>query len=98
MYDLSGFLAVPPKPEFAFDEETLAEYYRLMEEARLAESNAPDEPSVMGVTDGTVFTSLPIHIRGSHRNFGEPVAREFPEVMRTSTVRPILPKNQSGRL
>jgi hypothetical protein len=98
LYDLSGFLAVPPKPEFAFDEETLAEYYRLMEEARLAESNAPDEPSVMGVTDGTVLTSLPIHIRGSHRNFGEPVAREFPEVMRTSTVRPILPKNQSGRL
>tara|TARA_R110002072_G_scaffold303141_1_gene495707 strand:- start:20565 stop:23378 length:2814 start_codon:yes stop_codon:yes gene_type:complete len=98
LYDLSGFLAVPPKPEFAFDDETLAEYYRLMEKARLAESDAPDEPSVMGVADGTVLTSLPIHIRGSHRNFGEPVAREFPEVMRTSTVRPILPKNRSGRL
>ena len=98
LYDLSGFLAVPPKPEFAFDEETLAEYYRLMEEARLAESNAPDEPSIMGVADGTVLTSLPIHIRGSHRNFGEPVGREFPEVMRTSSVRPVLPRNQSGRL
>jgi len=98
LYDLSGFLAVPPKPEFAFDEETLTEYYRLMEEARLAESNAPDEPSVMGVADGTVLTTLPIHIRGSHRNFGVPVAREFPEVMRTSTVRPVLPTNQSGRL
>ena len=98
LYDLSGFLAVPPKPEFAFDEETLAEYYRLMEEARLAESNAPDAPSIMGVADGTVLTSLPIHIRGSHRNFGEPVAREFPAVMRTSTVRPVLPNNQSGRL
>jgi hypothetical protein len=98
LYDLSGFLAVPPKPEFAFDEETLAEYYRLMEDARLAESNAPDEPSIMGVADGTVLTSLPIHIRGSHRNFGEPVGREFPEVMRTSNVRPVLPRNQSGRL
>ena len=98
LYDLSGFLAVPPKPEFAFDEESLAEYYRLMEEARLAESNAPDEPSIMGVADGTVLTSLPIHIRGSHRNFGEPVGREFPEVMRTSSVRPVLPRNQSGRL
>lgn len=98
LYDLSGFLAVPPKPEFAFNEETLAEYYRLMEEARLAESNAPDAPSIMGVSDGTVLTSLPIHIRGSHRNFGDPVAREFPEVMRTSTVRPVLPNNQSGRL
>jgi len=98
LYDLSGFLAVPPKPEFAFDEETLAEYYRLMEEARLAESNAPDEPSIMGVADGTVVTSLPIHIRGSHRNFGKPIGREFPEVMRTSSVRPVLPGNQSGRL
>ncbi len=96
--DQSGFLAVPPKPEFAFDEETLAEYYRLMEEARLAESSAPDAPSAMGVSDGEVLASLPIHIRGSHRNFGEPVAREFPEVMRTSTVRPVLPRNQSGRL
>jgi hypothetical protein len=98
LYDLSGFLAVPPKPEFAFDKETLAEYYRLMEVARLAESSAPDAPSIMGVSDGTVLTSLPIHIRGSHRNFGAPVAREFPEVMRTSTVRPVLPRNQSGRL
>jgi len=98
LYDLTGFLAVPPKPEFAFDVETLTEYYRLMEGARLAESNAPDEPSIMGVADGTVLTTLPIHIRGSHRNFGDPVAREFPEVMRTSTVRPVLPTNQSGRL
>ncbi|NQV28923.1 MAG: DUF1549 domain-containing protein [Rhodopirellula sp.] len=98
LYDLSGFLAVPPKPEFAFDEKTLAEYYRLMEAARLAESSAPDAPSAMGVSDGTVLTSLPIHIRGSHRNFGELVAREFPEVMRTSNVRPVLPRNQSGRL
>jgi hypothetical protein len=98
LYDLSGFLAVPPKPEFAFDEEMLAEYYRLMEVARLAESSARDVPSVMGVDDATVLASLPIHIRGSHRNLGEPVAREFPEVMRTSAVRPVLPRNQSGRL
>lgn len=98
LYDPSGFLAVPPKPEFAFDEETLNEYYRLMEQARLAESSAPDEPSIMGVADGTVQASLPIHIRGSHRNLGEPVQREFPEVMRTSSVRPVFPKNQSGRL
>jgi len=96
--DASGLLAVPKKPEFAFDDKTLAEYYRLMEEARLVESNAPDETAVMGVADGTVLTSLPIHIRGSHRNLGEPVKREFPAVMRTSSVRPILPGNHSGRL
>ncbi|MEW4530298.1 PSD1 and planctomycete cytochrome C domain-containing protein [Maioricimonas sp. JC845] len=96
--DATGLLNVPPKPEFAFDEETLAEYNRLMEEARLYESSAPDEPAAMGVADGEVVTSLPIHIRGSHLNLGEPVAREFPEVMRVSSVRPILPRGSSGRL
>ncbi|MEQ8787190.1 MAG: PSD1 and planctomycete cytochrome C domain-containing protein [Pirellulaceae bacterium] len=96
--DASGLLAVPPKPEFAFDAETLAEYDRLMEEARLIESSAPDESAVMGVADGAVLSSLPIHIRGSHRNLGDPVAREFPEVMRTSSVRPVLPNSRSGRL
>ncbi len=98
IYDLSGFLAVPPQPEFAFDQQQLAEYDRLMEHARIIESNAPDEDSAMGVTDSAVKSSLPIHIRGSHLNFGDLVDREFPEVMRTSTVRPIFPSNQSGRL
>jgi hypothetical protein len=96
--DLSGFLAVPAKPEFAFDADTLAEYNRLAEEARIAESSAPDAPAMMGVRDGTVLTSMPIRIRGNHRNLGEPVPRDFPEVMRTSSVQPILRANQSGRL
>jgi hypothetical protein len=98
LYDSSGFLAVPPKPEFAFDAETLAVYDQLMEEARIVESRAPDVPSAMGVVDGAISPSLPIHIRGSHRNLGEPISREFPEVMRTSLVRPIFPSHQSGRL
>ncbi|MDG1896651.1 MAG: PSD1 and planctomycete cytochrome C domain-containing protein [Fuerstiella sp.] len=98
LHDLSGFLAVPPKVEFAFDGKTLAEYYRLEDEARILESNAPDEPAAMGVGEQTILSSLPIHIRGSHLNLGKPVAREFPEVMRTSNVRPVLPMGQSGRL
>lgn len=98
LHDTSGFLAVPPKPEFAFDAATLAEYNRLSEEARIVESQAADAPSAMGVADGTVRTELAIHIRGSHRSLGKTVAREFPEVMRTSSVRPILRVNQSGRL
>lgn len=98
LYDLYGFLEVPAKPEFAFDQKTLSEYYRLMEEARILESNAPDATSVMSVADGTVQRELPVHIRGSHRNLGKPVAREFPEVMRTSTVRPVFRSDQSGRL
>ena len=96
--DRSGFLTVPPKPEFAFDDVTLAEYNQRMETARLYESKARDVPAAMGVSDGTVRARLPIHIRGSHLNLGEEVAREFPEVMRNSDVRPVFPKHQSGRL
>jgi hypothetical protein len=98
LYDAAGFLAVPPKPEFAFDAATLKEYNRLAEEARILESNAPDAPAAMGVADGKVHTELPIHIRGDHRNLGKPVARGFPEVMLTSEARPAVSENQSGRL
>lgn len=98
LHDRSGLLAIPAKPEFAFDDETLAEYYRLMEEARLFESAAEDLAAAMGVSDGDIHPELPLHIRGSHRNLGEPVAREFPAVMRISEVRPVLPAKSSGRL
>ncbi|MEI7460548.1 MAG: PSD1 and planctomycete cytochrome C domain-containing protein [Pirellula sp.] len=98
LYNLTGFLAIPPKPEFAFDEETLKEIGRLATEARLAESFAPDESAVMGVNDGQVLTGLPIHIRGSHRNLGDVVPRDFPEVMRPPHESPILSRKQSGRL
>ncbi|MBS0209550.1 MAG: PSD1 domain-containing protein [Planctomycetes bacterium] len=84
LYDNAGFLAVPPKPEFAFDDETLAEYHRLSEEARVLESTSPDLPAAMGVTDGKVVNELPIHIRGSHRNLGKAVPRGFPQVMQVS--------------
>ena len=96
--DRSGFLTIPPKPEFAFDGETLAEYNRRMEAARIYESKARDVPAAMGVSDDTVLARLPIHIRGSHLNLGEEVGRDFPEVMRNSNVRPVFPRHQSGRL
>jgi len=96
--DASGFLALPPQPQFALDASTLSEYYALLEEARLVESSAPDEASAMGVSDGPTFSSLPIHIRGSHYNLGEAVEREFPEVMRYASVPQVLPRNESGRL
>ncbi|MCC7336351.1 MAG: PSD1 domain-containing protein [Pirellulaceae bacterium] len=95
---LPELLTVPVQPEFAFDEETLIAYYALMEEARVVESGAPDPPAVMGVCDGQVRTTLPIHIRGSHRNLGEPVPRGFPVALRTSTVEPVFPRRQSGRM
>lgn len=96
--DTEGFLAIPPQPEFAFDEATLTEYYRLMEEARVLESNAPDETAAMGVRDGQIQHTIPIHIRGSHRNLGEAVARDLPDVMKTSTTPMTFARLQSGRL
>jgi hypothetical protein len=97
LYDSTGFLSVPPQPEYAFDAETLAEYHRLMEEARIAESRAPDEPAAMGVADGEVAATLPVHIRGSHLNLGPAVARGFPQVMWRSAERPDFPTDESGR-
>jgi hypothetical protein len=96
--DSSGFLALPPKPEFALDETTLAEFHRLSEIARVAESNAADESSAMSVADGTVLTSLPIAVRGNHRNPGDPVSRAFPVVMLNEGSSIRLPDDQSGRL
>jgi hypothetical protein len=96
--DVTGLLAVPSKEEFAFDAETLAEYRRLMDAARTCESNSADETAAMGVCDGEVVSRLPIHIRGSYKNLGESVRRDFPLVMRLSSVRPVFPIGESGRL
>lgn len=96
--DPSGFLAIPAKAEHAFDIETLQAYYDLLDKARNYESAAPDLPSGMGVADGSVTKSLPIHIRGSYRNLGESISREFPAVMRSPDQRTVFPSHQSGRL
>ncbi len=95
--DPAGFLAVPPQPEFAFDEQTLAEYHRLSAEARILESGSPDASAAMGVSEGTVVATLPIHIRGSHRNLGEPIERRFPAVF-PETGPVTFPVDHSGRL
>lgn len=98
VFDASGFLAVPPKVDYALDADSFREYMRLEEKTRVFESAAPDLPSAMGVADGEIYTTLPIHIRGSHLNPGEPVAREFPAALHLSDTRPVFPDNQSGRL
>lgn len=99
LYDDSGFVSVPTKPAQLFDEATLAEYNRLADIARIAESQAPDLPSAMGAIDTRkIELEMPIHIRGSHHNLGKPVKRGFPEVMFASYSRPTLPTDKSGRL
>ena len=96
--DPSGFLAVPAKESHAFDAKTLQEYYRLMDEARAFESTAMDETAAMGVGEGVVVDRFPIHIRGSYKNHGAEVERDFPAVMRLTQVRPVFPSGGSGRL
>jgi len=98
LHDNAGFLAVPKVDAFAFDAETLAEYYRLMSEARKFETKAPDFTAAMGVSDGETVPQLAVHIRGSYKNLGEPVKRSFPEVLQYSNVPPVFPDKGSGRL
>ena len=97
LFDKSGFLAVPAKPEHAFEPEDLAEYNRLAEQARLTESHAPDHPSAMGIADAEeINDTLPLHIRGSHRNLGDPVPRAIPAVFAEDDTS--FPADSSGRL
>ena len=96
--DAEGLLAIPTRPEFAFDDAVLEEYNRLAEEARIVESRAADLASAMGVADGKVQPQLAIHIRGSHANLGKLVSRGFPEVMCEPHHTTSLPPDRSGRL
>ena len=98
LFDNAGFLAVPKVDAFAFDEATLAEYHRLLSEARAFETAAPDEPSLMSVADGDVVPGMPIYIRGNHRNPGEVVERRLPKVMLWSDDEPAFSADSSGRL
>ena len=96
--DPGGFLAIPAKIEHALDQESLVKIHELAESARLFESAAPDETSVMGVVDKGVVDGLAIHIRGSYRNLGEVIPRGFPEVMVPPGAVPIFGRHSSGRL
>ena len=98
LHDNAGFLAVPNVDAFAFDSQTLSEYYRLLAVARDFETKAPDYTAAMGVSEGEPVPQLAVHIRGSYKNLGAPVKRRFPEVLRYSTVQPIFPAKGSGRL
>ncbi len=97
LFQKDGFLAVPAKAEHAFNEKDLAEYHKLAEEARIIESHAPDHPSAMGIAEADEFVeTLPIHIRGSYLNLGDPVPRAVPAVFTGEL--PQFPEEGSGRL
>lgn len=96
--DATGFLAVPAKLEHALDAEQIARLHSLATVAREFESSAPDESTFMGVVDGDVRESIPIHVRGSHRNPGPSVRRRFPSVLVSANRSSVFRRNQSGRL
>lgn len=96
--DIAGFLAIPDKDADAFDEATLARIQRMNDDLMALDRGTPDPPAIMGVTEGEVARTLPIHIRGSHLSLGRPVERAFPRVMQASLAKRVLPAKQSGRL
>ena len=96
--DIAGFLAIPDKDADAFDDTMLATAEKMKDELMALEDKTPDPPALMGVTEGAVAKTLPIHIRGSYLTLGKEMERGFPEVMRASLTKPVLPVKQSGRL
>ena len=96
--DIAGFLAIPDKEEHAFDAATFAKIEAMNDAVMKLEDRTPDPAALMGVADGNVTRTLPIHIRGSYLTLGKEIERGFPEVMRVSLARPLLPAKQSGRL
>jgi hypothetical protein len=98
LQDPGGFLAIPAKMEHALDDEAIAKLHALADEARVFESAAPDETSVMAVCDRDVVDGIALHIRGNHRQLGERIEKGFPEVMRDPHRKPIFSRRGSGRL
>ncbi len=98
LMDAKGFLALPAKDAEVLDAKTLAEAAAMNKEVAAFELKQPELPALMGVEDGAVLKTLPVHIRGSYLALGKPVERGFPEVMRPVDSRPILPAKRSGRL
>jgi hypothetical protein len=96
--DVAGFLAIPDKDADAFDETMLATASKMQDELMAIEDKTPDPAAFMGVRDGTIAKTLPIHIRGSYLTLGKETERGFPEVMRVSLTKPVLSSKQSGRL
>lgn len=96
--DTAGFLTIPDKDADALDADMLAPVDHMLAELEVLKSKTPDPPTIMGVSDGPVVKTLPIHLRGSYLTLGPEVERGFPEVMRTSLAKPVLPAKQSGRL
>ncbi len=82
----------------AIDAATLAQIAAMTKDVEEFTAKQPDLPALMSVADDKIVKTLPVHLRGSYLTLGKPVERGFPEVMRTTFTKPILPAKHSGRL
>lgn len=98
--DARGFLALPPEPEVLYPKEVVAKLHRLKDVMMSTESNLPDLPTALAVSDSdTILKELKIHIRGSHLSLGKPIPRGVPQVMQIAMrTRPTFSAKSSGRL
>ncbi|MCB1226463.1 MAG: PSD1 domain-containing protein [Verrucomicrobiales bacterium] len=97
-----GPFALPGIRSAMYPAATRARLEELTAAAEQVESDLPDLPTTLGVSDGElVHASLPVHIRGNHRMLGEVVKRDVPRVMQASMRReegPVFSPENSGRL
>lgn len=97
LYAADGPLRLPDKPELLYSAEDQQALAALKNElAALEKSAPPAAPAAMSVEEGSPL-NLKIHIRGSHLNLGDEVARGIPNVIAGQQTPPI-PQGQSGRL
>ena len=96
LYEEFGPFRAPEKPTRYFPPATRAVIERLKAELEALEGSTPDYPRAMGVTEGKIG-DLPIHLRGSHLNFGEVVPRQFPMALAAGVQEPVGDQT-SGRL
>jgi hypothetical protein len=83
-------------PEASYPEETKKELQRLRADLAQLEKTAPEVPSAMGVTEGTV-ADVSVHIRGNHLKLGKVVPRRVPRAL-AGKDDPTFETRQSGRL
>jgi hypothetical protein len=89
---------LPKVLETLYPDETKAELKRRRQALADLAKDAPEMPSALGASEGTVVDT-PIHIRGSHLTLGAAVARRVPSVLAEEAASPPdFPGDRSGRL
>ena len=97
LYEKWGPFRPPEDFKSYYSEEVLESLSQLQSELAILEESKPDLPRAMGIREGKEIGDLPLHIRGSHWNLGEPIARGFLS-FGLGKEQPLPDKTRSGRL